>query len=179
MTDTQLTPEDVARYPRPGMDAPRNLAFTPDGRKVAYLASAAGTLIQDLWTYEIASGVRRRVTDVAAASRAAGEVRSVDEELRRERSRTRETGVTSYQFAQSADGSAVLLVAAAWAALGRPWRWGRWCHLLRRPKVLLMPRLSPDGAPVAFVRGDEIYVMPARGGAAPHRLTWGAGGRHD
>ena len=37
MTDKQLTLEDVARYPRPGMNIPNQVEFTPDNQKVAYL----------------------------------------------------------------------------------------------------------------------------------------------
>ena len=49
----RLSLEDVARYPRPGMSAPRHVEFTPDSRKVAYLFSEEGTLVQQLWTYDV------------------------------------------------------------------------------------------------------------------------------
>ena len=173
MIDTHLTPEDVARYPRPGMDAPRNLTFTPDGRKVAYLASAAGTLTQDLWTYEIATGVRRQLTDVAAASGAAGETRSLDEELRRERGRTRETGVTSYQFVRSGEeGPAVLLAPLEGRLLIA--RGDEDLTPLATPDGAVDARLSPDGSRLAFVREGELYIIPVDGDTPPRQLTTGA-----
>jgi dipeptidyl-peptidase 4 len=62
MTDRQLTLEDVARYPRPGMDEPNQVKFTPDSQKVAYLQGTAGSLVQELWTYDLISGLRRQLT---------------------------------------------------------------------------------------------------------------------
>jgi len=171
--DTHLTPEDVARYPRPGMDAPRTLTFTPDGRKVAYLASSAGTLTQDLWTYEIATGVRRQLTDVAAANGAAGETRSLDEDLRRERGRTRETGVTAYQFARSGDeGPIVLLVPLQGRLLIA--RGDEELAPLATPEGAVDARLSPNGSRLAFVREGDLYITPVDGSASPRRLTIGA-----
>src|SRR5260370_27075405 len=174
MTDKHLTLADVARYPRPGMIAPRRVDFTPDSRKVAYLFSAAGTLTQDLWTYEIDTGVRQQVTGEAEHTASAGETRSLDEELRRERSRTRESGVTSYHYVREGeDGPLVLLVPLDGAV-----------HLARGDGALTRlegtegavdARLSPDGSHVAFVRADELYVMPADGETPPRQLTNGAG----
>ena len=62
MTDRQLTLEDVARYPRPGMNAPNQVEFTPDNQKVAYLLATTGSLAQELWTYDLISGERRQLT---------------------------------------------------------------------------------------------------------------------
>jgi len=36
MTNKQLTLENVARYPRPGMNTPIQIKFTPDNQKIAY-----------------------------------------------------------------------------------------------------------------------------------------------
>src|SRR5579875_97845 len=94
MTDRQLSLADVARYPRPGMDAPGSVTFTPDSRKVAYLQGKPGSLIQELWTYDLESRTRHQVTHLTGRSASADASFSLDEELRRERSRTRESGVT-------------------------------------------------------------------------------------
>jgi dipeptidyl-peptidase 4 len=45
MTDRQLSLADVARYPRPGLDVPGGVTFTPDSRKVAYLLGNPGSLL--------------------------------------------------------------------------------------------------------------------------------------
>src|SRR6476469_254787 len=107
-TQTKLTLADVARYPRPGTTAPRRVAFTPDGAAVTYLFSGEGTLEQQLWRFDLASGERRTLTGDDAAVADTGEF-SIEEQLRRERSRTRERGVTDYQFVQ-ADGSGPLVL---------------------------------------------------------------------
>src|SRR5258708_3205130 len=66
MTDKQLSLEDVAHYPRPGMDAPSRVDFTPDSQKVTYLLGAPGSLVQELWTYDLANGERRQLTEMAS-----------------------------------------------------------------------------------------------------------------
>ena len=65
MTDRQLTLEDVARYPRPGMNAPNQVEFTPDNQKIAYLLATDGSLAQELWTYDLISGERQQLTQMA------------------------------------------------------------------------------------------------------------------
>src|SRR5579875_848770 len=106
MSEQRLSLQDVARYPRPGLSIPRHVEFTPDSQGVAYLASPDGTLVQELWVYDSASGERRRIGGAAA-----GGAISREEELRRERSRLRETGITDFAFARAGDdGPTVLLV---------------------------------------------------------------------
>lgn len=173
MTDRQLSLADVARYPRPGMDAPNSVEFTPDSRKVSYLLSAAGSLAQELWTYDLDSGERRQLTDMTGgAGSPAGSI-SLDEELRRERSRQRELGVTSYQFVQGAAGGPLILLVPFDGRL-----------YLARGEESLTPlsgsegaidaRLSPDGSHVAFVRAGELYVVTTDGVEQPRALTSGA-----
>jgi dipeptidyl-peptidase-4 len=68
MADKQLSLEDVARYPRPGMNAPGRVEFTLDSQKVAYLLGAPGSLARELWTYDVGSGERRQVTEMASGA---------------------------------------------------------------------------------------------------------------
>ena len=68
MTDRQLTLEDVARYPRPGMNAPNQVKFTSDSQKVSYLQGTPGSLAQELWTYDLPSGERRQVTEMTSGN---------------------------------------------------------------------------------------------------------------
>ena len=68
MTDRQLSMGDVARYPRPGMDAPSCVKFTPDSQKVTYLLGTAGSLVQELWTYDLDNGERRQLTEIAGGA---------------------------------------------------------------------------------------------------------------
>ena len=171
---TELTLADVARYPRPGTTAPRRVEFTPDGAAVTYLFSGEGTLEQQLWRYDLASGERRSLTDDAAVVANAGEF-SIEEQLRRERSRTRERGVTDYQFVREGDdGPTVLLVPRGGALHAR--RGDGPLTKLPGTEGALDATLSPDGRQVAFVRGDELWVTALAGDEGPRRLTSGAGG---
>ena len=45
----QLSAQDLARFPRPGTAVPANIAFVPDGRRLSFLFSDAGTLARSLW----------------------------------------------------------------------------------------------------------------------------------
>jgi len=82
------------------------------GVLVAYLFSGDGSLVpvQQLWTYQVATGERRQLTDAGADAAAPDRPFSLDEQLRRERRRVRDLGVTDYQFAAGEDGTPVLLV---------------------------------------------------------------------
>lgn len=173
MTDKQLSLADVAHYPRPGLDVPQDVAFTPDSQKVTYLLGEPGSLLQELWSYDLESGTRRRVTELTGDAVSGSASFSLNEELRRERSRTRESGVTRYQFARTADGnSLVLLVPFA----GRLYlaRDGEGMAPLPESEGALDAQLSPDGARVAFVRSGDLYVVPTDGTGRPRALTAGA-----
>jgi len=176
-----LTAEDVARIPAPGMNAPVSISFSPDGEWLSFLWSPEATLRRDLFVVDVASGERRAL--LGAAGGVTEDNVSLEERLRRERAREMGQGVTSATWARSRarlvvprpDGLHVLdaprfedrlaVDAAAVAAVaGGP---------------ILDPRLSPDGGRVAFVAGDELYVAEiddeGRGGHAV-QLTSGARG---
>src|SRR6266850_3301276 len=98
----QLTPESVARYPRPGMAIPGRLRYSPDAKFVSYLFSEGGDLVRDLWRLDLSSG--RRAHWLSAPGEAVTEENiSREEVLRRERLRLRETGITDYAWAEKAD----------------------------------------------------------------------------
>lgn len=167
-----LTLADVARHPRPGLNVPRRVEFTPDGLAITYLFSGAGTLTQQLWRYDLASGERRQLTGGEAATEP-GEF-SIEEQLRRERARLRERGVTDYQFVRAGNDAPLTLLVplggALWVAHGdAPLR------QIAGTEGALDAKLSPDGAQVAFVRDDELWVAPLDGGTPPRQLSQGAG----
>ena len=170
MSDRRLSLEDLARYPRPGMDAPTAVTFTPDQRKVAYLLAPEGSLAQELWAYDLESGERRQLTSLTEGS-AAGTL-SLEEELRRERSRQRESGITSFQFVRGADGTSILLFPFA----GRLYlaRGEQEPTPLPNSEGALDARLSPDGSYVAFVRYGELHVTRIGGNNLARVLTSGA-----
>lgn len=164
-----LSIEDVARYPLPGTTVPAGLRFTPDGGGVAYLQSGDGSLVRSLWRYEISTGARSVLAGPPAASTTEDSL-SREEELRRERARLRELGVTSFAFASKAP-QPVLLVPRGGkllAAVGDS-------PLAEIPGCdgAIDPHLSDDGSQVAFVRGGELWVAPVPDGPA-RQLTTGA-----
>ncbi len=174
-----LSLQDVARYPRPGMSGPRSARFTPDGTRLAYLYSTAGTLVQHLWLFDLASGERRAVPLADAGPIGADDSLSLDQQLRRERGRVRELGVTNYELAaRRADvdngGDLVILVPLDGALYVRRGDDGP-LRLLPGSEGALDARLSPDGSRVAFVRDDELHVADTRGNIPVRRLTNSAG----
>ncbi len=166
----QLTIADVARLPRPGTVVPGRVAFTPDSRAVTYLFSNERTLVQSLWRYEISSGDRVIIAGPPESAQDATQL-SREEELRRERARMREVGITDYQFARKADPPVLLVPAAGrlLVAIGDE-------PLRELPDIegAMDPHLSRDGRHVAFVRDSELWVAPVDGRHPPRQLTSGA-----
>jgi dipeptidyl-peptidase-4 len=157
--------------PRPGMTVPGGLGFTPDGRSVTYLFSEEGSLVRSLWRYDIATGERAIIAGPSPSSADEANL-SREEELRRERLRLRELGVTSYQFARDADPPVLLIPAPGrlQVKIGD----GE-MRELSGIEGAVDPQLSRDGRMVAFVRDNELFVAPIDGSARPVQLTTGAG----
>lgn len=162
----RLTIADVARFPRPGTNVPGGLGFTPDGRAVTFLYSAEGNLVRSLWRLDLETGAREVLAGPPPATTSEAAL-SREEELRRERARLRELGVTSYEFATAA-AVPVLLVPGG----GRLWVRTGDGELAPLPGSdgAIDAHLSPAGDRVAFVRDGDLYVQATRGGD-PRRLT--------
>lgn len=161
-----LTLEQVAHYPRPGMAIPAHIGFTPDGRGVTFLASLDGGLVRSLWCQDIATGTRRVLAGPDAGAASDGQL-TRDEELRRERMRLRELGVTDYHYASDADPPVLAVPSPAGVSLmvgDGP------LQSIAGAEGSLDARPSPDGRRLAFVRDGDLFVLdlPDR---APLRLT--------
>jgi dipeptidyl-peptidase 4 len=160
----QLTPERVARQPAPGMNAPIALAFTPDGG-ISFLFSEAGTLVRQLYRWDVTSGERSLLLEPAGAGSY-----SREEALRRERQRQYGQGITSYAWSQS---GGTLLVPLSGEAHVRTAHDRQLRRVVEAPCI--DPRLSADGTQLAFVRDGELYsidlLLPD---ARPRRLTFDA-----
>ncbi|OAI43985.1 hypothetical protein AYO38_10190, partial [bacterium SCGC AG-212-C10] len=161
-----ITLEQVAAFPRPGTVAPAAIRFTPDGSGITYLFSAEGSLVRSLWRYDIATGERTVIAGPPPASTSEQQI-SREEELRRERARLRELGVTSYEFATRASQRVLLVPSGEGLSVAAG---ERSLTMLPGTAGAIDPHLSPDGASVAYVRDGELYVVPVSGGE-PRRLT--------
>ncbi|MCY3646163.1 MAG: S9 family peptidase [Chloroflexi bacterium] len=162
----RISIEQVARYPRPGMGGPMRWSFTPDGSGITYLASDDGGLVRSLWLYDIATGQRRALAGPAGG----GGPISREEELRRERARLRDVGVTDYRFATKAAERTILLPGGEGPRLivgdAEP-------VAIEGAEGAITPRLTSDGSQLAFVREGELFAIASGGGDA-RQLTSGA-----
>ena len=166
----KITLDDVASYPLPGFTAPGAFAFSPDDQIISYLHSPAGTLVRQLFQFDPQTGEQRLLLS-PPGSGASEENLSPEEKLRRERQRQLQLGVTDYAWA----GQGMRLLAPfpdGLYVLDAP---GTQPRLLvsSAAGAVLDAQFSPDGEWVAYVQGNELYVIPAAGGA-PRQLTFGA-----
>src|SRR3984893_951716 len=157
----QLTPEMVARYPRPGMAIPGRLRYSPDAKFVTYLFSERGDLVRDLWRLDLASG--RREHWLAAPGEAVTEENiSREEVLRRERLRLRETGITEYFWAEKAN---VMLLPLR----GDLYRWAGGKVARLTGGGVIDPKITDDGRIAFFVRDGDVWTVDQAG---ERRLTY-------
>ena len=67
MDPKRTFPRQYARTQRFTLGQPRNLAVSPDGRRVVFLRSRAGDdPVNCLWTFDVLSGEERLVADPLA-----------------------------------------------------------------------------------------------------------------
>ena len=171
-TTPALSLESAVAYPLPGMAIPGAVAWSPDDRLITYLYSSDHGLTRQLYAFEPASGEQQLLLEPADGGATEGNI-SLEEQLRRERLRQRELGVTQYAWARRANRILVPLRGDIYVqdGLDAPLR-----KIVDSNGVsALNPQLSPDGASVAFVQDSELYVVSADGGE-PRQLTSGARG---
>lgn len=162
-----ITYEDIARVPAPGMNAPVDLRFSPDGRLVTWLYSSAGTMSRALWAFDRQTGTQRPLLEPRDG---AGGDLTREEQLRQERQRQYGSGVTGHAW--SAEGS-TLLVQRGGETFVQIWPDGAPMRVSAGPGVL-DPRLSHDGKRVAYVQNGELYVQDIEPSGPPRRLTFDA-----
>ena len=156
----QLTPDLVARFPRPGMAIPGKLHYSPDATFVSYLFSERGDLVRDLWRLDLATGTK--VQWLSPPGEAVTEENiSRDEALRRERLRLRETGITDYIWAEKAN---VMLLPLR----GELYRWAEGNMTHTAGGGVIDPKVTPDGKRVFFVRDADVWAIDDAG---ERRLT--------
>jgi dipeptidyl-peptidase-4 len=141
------------------------IRMAPDGTRITYLKSETGGSDMALFSFDLRTrehSVLLRARDLVEEGRAM----TREEELRRERQRTQIHGVTSYAWAANAMtmlvplGDRVFIRGADGTSTPLP------------GEGVVDPKLSPDGARVAYARGRELWLAEIGGGE--RALTQGA-----
>jgi dipeptidyl-peptidase-4 len=175
--------EDVATYPRPGTVLPGAVAFAPGDTHLTYLHSGDASLSRQLYKMDLADGKQTLAVEPPGGGVKEEEL-SLEEKLRRERSRSRGLGITKYSW--SKEGERMLLPIAGdlyvrdgldgelTTILDRK----AWCETTGcdAAKPAIDAKFSRDGSKVGFVFDDEVYTMDAKAGAKPTQVTKGARG---
>ena len=145
---------------------PTSIQVTPAGDAVLFLRSGPRSFIQDLYSFDPATGRERVLLTTERILRGAEEKLSAGEKARRERMRLAARGIASYQLSQ--DGTRLLVPLA-----GRLFVIERASDAVTELEAAvgaLDPRFSPDARQVAYVRDGDLYVTDVATGAE-RRLT--------
>ena len=164
MIETGSFPRRQARTRRFTLGEPRDLRVSGDGARVAFLRSPGPVdPVNSLWVLDVASGVERLVADPRLLG-AGRDAEDLPEAERARRERVRETGSGIVSYDAGAD-----LTAAVFTLGGGLWRVGL-SDGDGPPEALAAqpgpfdPRLSPDGARVAYAAGSGLRVTGDTGG---------------
>ena len=160
-------PRRAARTGRFTFGAPRGLVPSPDGQRVAFVRSSAGTeRATSLWVLDVPSATERLVADPVDLLTGDGEELTHQERSRRERMREAGAGITG--FSTDASGrlacyslSSRLFVSDLTAGSG-----GRQIPV---SAAVIDPRLSPDGRHIAYAGGGGLHVVATAAGSGPGR----------
>jgi dipeptidyl-peptidase 4 len=148
----------MAKHPEPGWNVPRQPQHAPDGKTVTFLASERGDETMSLFAFDVTTGksdVLFRTADLGDA----GAPRSREEELRRERQRDRNEGITNHLWAKKAK---VLVVPHAGDVFVRDFERepnGALRRLTRTPDAEIDPRPCDTGQRIAYVRKGELFTI--------------------
>ena len=159
----------IAKYPEPGWHVPQSPSFALGPQKLTYLASEAKSDVLSLYEYDHATGATKVLLRADDLLGKGGEKLSKEEELRRERQRQRNKGITSYAFAKQ--GGRLIVPLNGDVYLREPD--GTTKALTKTPEPELDPKICRTGAKVTYVRGSELYVTDVASGKET-ALTRGA-----
>jgi len=141
---------------------PTAIKVAPGGNAVLFLrAQGPRSFVQDLWTFDIATGRERVLLTADQILRGAEERLSADELARRERARSASRGIAAYDL--SKDGKRILVpLSGRLYVIDREQATSGTLALQELPAEGGFPidaRFSPDGTMVACVRDGALYVI--------------------
>jgi dipeptidyl aminopeptidase/acylaminoacyl peptidase len=165
-----LTPEQVAKVPQPGYIQPVNITFSPDDALITFLLSPDRSRTLQLYAFDPQTGERGLFLEPPGAGTTDENV-SLEEALRRERTRQWGMGVTDYGWAEAGRRLLVPLPDGVYVQDASGLR-----------KIIESgvqdARFSPDGTRLACVRDDDLWVVDVDvdgdDGGEPRALTTGA-----
>jgi len=165
----KLTPERVFADPDLSGPIARGVKVSPDGSAVTYLrAKADDQRMTDLWIADVQGGDPRLLIDARTLA-PKDKVLSEAEKSRRERQGVQTRGVVDYAWD---DQGRFILVPVEGDLFLYKLNGGQISQLTATPGDEIDAKVSPKGSFVSFVRDDNLFVMPA-GGGADRALTTG------
>ena len=157
-----LTPERVFADPDLSGPLARGVKVSPDGSAVTYLrARADDQRMTDLWIADITGGAPRLLIDARSLAPQEKEL-SEAEKSRRERQGVQTRGVVDYAWDEQ---GRFILVPVEGDLFLYKMAGGQVTQLTATDADEIDAKVSPKGRFVSFVRADNLYVMPAAGGA--------------
>ncbi len=154
-----------ARTHRFTAGAPHTVTVCPDGRRVVFLRSSSGTdATSDLWLWDLDAGLERALASSRELLGAGEEQLPAAEKARRERIRESGSGITSYATDEQARRAVLALSGRIFLvdlqaegvhATGSPA-----IRELPAQGAAIDPRLSPDGAWVAYAADRGLHLVP-------------------
>jgi dipeptidyl-peptidase-4 len=151
-----LTIERMYSDPRLTGIAPREVRWSPDGKKLAFIWNDEGVRFYDIWVCNSSGSKLEKLTDAASIRETAGGVMTQAEIDRL--SVMRRSGGGIFSFVWSPDGGKILfpyqgdlfIVDAGSGELTR---------LFRTAASETDARFSPDGTRIAFIRENNIWML--------------------
>ncbi len=185
MTDAPSSPGDPDSFPRRlartarfTLGTPKAFTVSPDGERVLFLRSRSGIERTGLlWSLDVTRGSETLVVDPKPLLGAeVGETLSAEEQARRERMREGGAGITAY----STDTAVRLATFALSSRLFVADLLAGGVRELPVAGPVVDPRLSPDGATVAYVANGALHIVSTHDGSSrtlaaseDPEVTWG------
>jgi dipeptidyl-peptidase-4 len=157
----KLTIERMYSDPRITGITPRSLAWSPDGKTLAFIWNDEGTRFYDIWLYDAGGKKLRRATHADALEESSKAVLTRAEIDRLET--FRRTGGGIYSFRWSPDGRKICFPLSG-DLFVLDVRSGDVKRLFRTAASESDPKFSPDGGRISFIRDNDIWVLDLASG---------------